>query len=127
MKRILTAIFLLSVTLSAQTQHITSPTEAFGFQPGADRKLADWKELTAYFKKLSSESNRVRFEEVGKTTEGRPFVTVTISAAENLVKLEHYKQIQARLADPRETTAEDQRTDCRRQDSACCYLQHPLH
>jgi hypothetical protein len=107
MKRILTAIFLLSVTLSAQTQHITSPTEAFGFQPGADRKLADWKELTAYFKKLSSESNRVRFEEVGKTTEGRPFVTVTISAAENLVKLEHYKQIQARLADPRETTAEE--------------------
>jgi hypothetical protein len=107
MKRILTAIFLLSVTLSAQTRHITSPTEAFGFQPGADRKLADWKELTAYFKKLSSESNRVRYEEVGKTTEGRPFVTVTISAAENLAKLEHYKQIQARLADPRETTAEE--------------------
>jgi hypothetical protein len=108
MKRLLTAILLLSsVALAAQTQHITSPTEAFGFQPGADRKLADWKELTAYFKKLSTESNRVRYEEVGKTTEGRPFVTVTISAPENLAKLEHYKQIQARLADPRKTTPEE--------------------
>lgn len=107
MKRLLIALISLSsVALAAPPKHITSPTEAFGFQPGADRKLADWKEITAYFQKLSSESDRVRYEEIGKTTEGRPFVTVTISAAENLAKLEHYKEIQARLADPRKATPE---------------------
>jgi hypothetical protein len=108
MKRLLMAFFFLpSVALAVPPKHITSPTEAFGFQPGADRKLADWKEITAYFQRLSSESDRVRYEEVGKTTEGRPFVTVTISAPENLARLEHYKQIEARLADPRKTTPEE--------------------
>jgi hypothetical protein len=108
MKRIAAALLLFSsVALAAPAKHITSPTEAFGFQPGADRKLADWKELTAYFQKLGTESNRVRYEEVGKTTEGRPFITVTISAPENLAKLEHYKQIQSKLADPRTTTPDE--------------------
>jgi hypothetical protein len=108
MKRILAALLLFSsVALAAPARHITSPAEAFGFQPGADRKLADWKDLTAYFQKLSSESNRVRYEEVGKTTEGRPFITVTISAPENIAKLEHYKQIQSKLADPRTTTLKE--------------------
>jgi len=108
MKRIAAVILLFSSFAAAvQPKHITSPTEAFGFQPGADRKLADWKEITSYFQKLSSESDRVRYEEVGKTTEGRPFVTVTISAPENLAKLAHYKQIQNKLADPRTTTPEE--------------------
>ena len=101
------ALILSSVAFAAPAKKITSPTEAFGFEPGTDRKLADWKELTAYFQKLASESDRVRYQEVGKTTEGRPFIAVTISAAENLAKLEHYKEIQHRLADPRITPADD--------------------
>ncbi len=44
---------------------------------------------------------------MGTTTEGRPFVTVTISSAENIAHLAEYKDIQAKLADPRVTT-EDQ-------------------
>ena len=73
-------LFFISLVpgLIAQ-KRITSPEAAFGFKPGTDRKLADWTELTAYFKKLSGESDRIRYEEVGKTTEGRPFITVTIS------------------------------------------------
>ncbi len=75
------AVFLLAANVAlAAPKHITSPEEAFGFKPGEDRKLADWKQLTAYFQKLALESDKVRFEEVGKTTEGRPFVAVTISA-----------------------------------------------
>src|SRR5579862_4699172 len=95
--------FFIAVGAGAQ-KHITSPEEAFGFMPGTDRKLADWVELTAYFKKLSTQSDRIRFEEVGKTTEGRPFVMVTISAPENLAHLDRYKEIQRKLADPRTTT-----------------------
>ncbi len=105
MKRLLAAVLLLSsAALAAPAKHITSPTEAFGFQPGTDRKLADWKELTAYFQKLGSESDRVRYEEVGKTTEGRPFITVTISSPETLAHLDHYKEIARKLADPRITS-----------------------
>lgn len=74
---------------------------------GADRKLADWNELTAYFKKLGTESDRTRYEELGKTTEGRPFIAVTISSADNLAHLDRYKEIQEQLADPRTTSPEE--------------------
>jgi len=101
-------LLLVSVTTAVLGQRrITSPEAAFGFKLGTDRKLADWTELTAYFKKLSTESDRIRYEEVGKTTEGRPFVTVTISAPENLAHLPHYQEIQRKLGDPRATSPEE--------------------
>ena len=109
MRKIAALLLLLaSTTFALRAQKsITSPQSEFGFKPGTDRKLADWKELTAYFKKLSSESDRIRYEEVGKTTEGRPFITVTISSAENLAHLAHYQEIQRKLADPRTTSPEE--------------------
>jgi len=103
-------LFLLSVspaTAVMAQKTITSPEAAFGFKPGTDRKLADWSELTAYFKKLAAESDRIRYEEVGKTTEGRPFITVTISARENLAHLAHYQEIQRKLADPRTASPDE--------------------
>jgi hypothetical protein len=85
---------------------ITSPDQAFGFKPGTDRKLADWKQLTAYYQTLAHQSSRVRYAELGKTTEGRPFIAVTISSSENLAQLAKYRDINRRLADPRTTTPE---------------------
>ena len=102
---ILLALVLPLATASAQ-QTVTSPEQAFGFQPGTDRKLADWTQLTVYFRTLSTQSDRIHYEEVGKTTEGRPFIAVTISSAENIAHLDEYRKIQAQLADPRVTTAE---------------------
>jgi hypothetical protein len=108
MKRVTASLILLFSVGSALAQEsITSPETTFGFKPGADRKLADWNQLTAYYKKLSTESDRVRYEELGKTTEGRPFIALTISAPENLKHLDHYLDIQRRLADPRTTTPEE--------------------
>jgi hypothetical protein len=98
---------LWAAFVATAQQKITSPEVAFGFKPGTDRKLADWSELTAYFKKLGAESDRIRYEDVGKTTEGRPFVAVTISSADNLAHLERYKEIQRKLADPRLTSPDE--------------------
>jgi Zinc carboxypeptidase len=108
MKKSIALLFVLfSVSVAMAQQNITSPEAAFGFKPGTDRKLADWNELTAYFKRLGAESDRIRYEEVGKTTEGRPFITVTISSADNLAHLDRYKEIQRKLADPRTTSPEE--------------------
>lgn len=98
------AIAVLSAV--ALGQSITSPEEAFGFKPGADRKLADWKQLTTYFETVSHQSKRVHFENLGLTTEGRPFVSLVISSPENLERAEEYKEILRRLADSRKTTAD---------------------
>jgi len=95
---------LIGVASAAAQKSVTSPEAAFGFRPGTDRKLADWKELTAYFKTLGTQSDRIHYEEVGKTTEGRPFIAVTISSADNIAHLDKYKKIAAALADPRATS-----------------------
>jgi hypothetical protein len=99
----LSLVFMLLVlfTLSISAQKIPAPNEIIGFTPGDDKKLASWNQIVDYFKKLDAASDRVKFEEIGKTTMGAPFVYATISAPENLKNLEKYKQINAKLADPR--------------------------
>jgi hypothetical protein len=104
-KRFLLALFLLTqVAGAAPTHHITTPEENFGFKPGTDRKLADWKDLVAYYQKLAGETDRIRYEELGKTTEGRPFIALTISAPENLQHLDEFKNITRKLSDARTTS-----------------------
>ncbi len=93
-------ILLLSFAVFAQTK-IPAPKDVLGFTPGDDKKLASWAQTVDYFQKLAKASNRVQFQEIGKTTLGAPFVYATISSPENLKNLEKYKQINDKLADPR--------------------------
>ncbi len=80
---------------------IPSPEEILGFTPGDDRKLASWNQVLNYFDALAKASNRVKFESLGKSTMDKPFVMATISAPENLARLDEYKRTQELLADPR--------------------------
>ena len=86
---------------------IPAPEDVIGFKPGDDRKLASWNQILTYFQKLDAASDRMKFEEIGKTTMGKPFVFATISTPENLQKLEYYKKINAQLADPRMIKSND--------------------
>src|SRR5829696_582558 len=94
-------LFVLAITTAAQ---IPAPKDILGFTPGDDRRLASWASIVDYFKKLDAASDRMIFEEIGKSTMGAPFVYATISSPENLKNLERYKQINAKLADPRKLT-----------------------
>src|SRR5437588_1841543 len=85
----------------AQNKSIPAPKDVLGFTPGDDRKLASWAKVVEYFQKLAVSSDRVKFEEIGKSTMGAPFVYATISAPENLKRLDEFKDIQRQLADPR--------------------------
>src|SRR5207244_9311891 len=86
---------------NAQSKTIPAPADVLGFTPGDDRKLASWAKVVEYFQKLAAASDRVKFEEIGKSTMGAPFVYATISAPENLKRLNEFKEIQRQLADPR--------------------------
>ncbi|HXQ73002.1 MAG TPA: M14 family zinc carboxypeptidase [Pyrinomonadaceae bacterium] len=81
---------------------VPMPSDVLGFTPGDDRKLASWSQVIEYFEQLDRASDRVIFETLGQTSFGKPFVMATISAPENLAKLDEYRQIQAQLADPRD-------------------------
>jgi len=105
---ILTALLFFTLSIEsdlqrtvAQTRTMPAPADVLGFTPGDDRKLASWAKVVEYFQKLAAASDRVKFEEIGKTTMGKPFVYATISAPENLKRLDEYKEIQRQLADPR--------------------------
>jgi len=80
---------------------IPAPESVLGFKIGEDRKLARWEQFVSYFRKLADSSDRVDLDVLGKTTLGRPFVAATISSAENMKRLDEFKEIQRRLADPR--------------------------
>jgi len=96
--RLCTLILFLAITAFAQ---IPAPKDSLGFTPGDDRKLASWAQVVDYFKKLDAASDRMVFEEIGKTTMGAPFVYATVSSPENLKNLAKYRDINAKLADPR--------------------------
>src|SRR4051812_44740070 len=87
---------------SAQsTRTIPTPASILGFEPGADRHLPSWKQVVDYFTALDKASPRVSVRTLGKTTLGRPFIVAIIADSSTLANLEHYRQIQRRLMDPR--------------------------
>lgn len=83
---------------------VPTPESHFGHKIGVDRELLDWDKVVSYFQLLAKSSDKIRVAEYGRTAEGRPLIVATIAAPETLKNLDHYKQIQRRLADPRTTT-----------------------
>jgi len=99
MKRTLFAIaFLLATTLTAAVQ---SPSQFLGFDVGADRNLADYKQIVSYFRALAAASPRVRVETLGKTTLGEDFIMAVVSSEGNMRNLEKIRENARKLADPR--------------------------
>jgi hypothetical protein len=78
-----------------------APSAFLRLELGADRTLADWTQSVAYLRALGDASPRVRVEDVGPTTEGRPYLIVTISSEANMARLETIRAANLRLADPR--------------------------
>ncbi|MGH9662326.1 MAG: M14 family zinc carboxypeptidase, partial [Bryobacteraceae bacterium] len=97
----LTILWLAAGTLAAQ---IPTPASHFGHDVTEDRKLLDWDKVVSYFRALEKASPRIRVAELGKSTNGRPFIAATIASPQTLQGLTRYADIQRRLADPRLTT-----------------------
>jgi hypothetical protein len=104
MSRCLPRVCAAAVFLASVAAAVTTPESWFGHGMGADRKLVMWDKVVGYYQQLAKESDRIRVDELGKTAEGRPFIAATIASSLTLRNLDHYRDIQARLADPRRTT-----------------------
>ena len=94
------ALVLGSLATQAAAQ-IPTPEEFFGHRMGADRKLAKWDRLVEYYELIGAQSDRVRVENVGASTLGRPFLVLYVSSPENLARLDDYQRMNAVLQDPR--------------------------
>jgi hypothetical protein len=106
---------------------IPSPRSVFGFNPGDDRTIVDWKQITDYFARLDRASDRVSVQTIGKSTLGRTMIAAFISAPENIRNLEKYKAIQARLADPRKVSGETERDQLAREGKTVVVISCSIH
>ena len=93
----------------ATSTTLPSPKSVFGFNPGDDRTIIDWKQITDYFARLDKASDRVQVTSIGTSTLGREMIAAFISAPENIRNLDKYKAIQAKLADPRKVAGDAER------------------
>jgi hypothetical protein len=84
-----------------------SPEDFLGRPVGTDFKLADWEQVSRFYRQLASSSPHVLLEEAGKTTEGREFLIAIISDEQNLERLDEIKAHARIIADPRGATDDE--------------------
>lgn len=77
---------------------VPKPASVFGFEPGADYKLADYSQMTEYYQQLAKSSKRVKLIEIGKSVQGRPLLLLFISSEKNLQQLDKWRSISKDLS-----------------------------
>ncbi|MFP8489576.1 M14 family zinc carboxypeptidase [Gracilimonas sp. Q87] len=93
-------VFIIMVVCSIQitAQHIPQPSDVFGFEVGADYKLADYDQMLEYYDQLDKASDRVKKITIGESVLGRPMLLLFISSRENLENMEKYREISKKLS-----------------------------
>src|SRR5215217_4502412 len=80
---------------------VPSPLKFFGYVPGEPGHLTYHAEIVRYYEALEKASPRVKLFRLGKSDEGRDMVALAIADEATIKSLDKYKQITAKLTDPR--------------------------
>ncbi len=127
-RQLLTFLVLLVPSSGAVAQTVVpTPRSHFGFEMGADRKLANWDQLTAYYERVAESSPRVQVDTLGSTTMGRPFIMLTITSEGNQARLDELKEIQLKLADPRQVRGQNELDGLLEQGKTVVLITHGIH
>ena len=94
---------ILLLAFSAAAQEIPSPESFLGHKVGEDRYLAPYLKVVEYFRALGASSARVTVQLAGKSTLGNDMLLVILTSETNQQRLDHYRDIARRLANPRTT------------------------
>jgi hypothetical protein len=87
---------------------VPSPDKVLGYVVGTPNKLTYSKDLYRYYRELAKSTPRVRvFSAPEKSEEGKEQMLVAVGDENLLAKLDRYKEITARLADPRKITEQE--------------------
>src|SRR5579883_2107038 len=122
----LAVTFAIAFSFAQPAARITTPKEALGFNIGDDYMVAGYEQLEGYWKKLASESDRMKLVDIGPTSEGRRQYMAILTSPENLKKLDHYRDISARLAHA-EGLTEQQAHELAREGKAVVWIDGGLH
>jgi hypothetical protein len=100
-RRLLLLIVLLLVaagSTSRAQRAVTSPSAQFGHSFGDDYFLANYQQISDYWKKLATESDRITLQPIGTTAGGRTQLMAIVTSPANQKNLAHYRDISRRLA-----------------------------
>ena len=124
---VLTAALVLSSPGALLSQGtITTPKQEFGANFGDDYFLANYAQISGYWRKLARESNRIVIRELGKTAEGRPHLMAIVTSPENHRNLARYQEISRRLANA-EGVSEEEARALAREGKAVVWIDGGLH
>jgi len=123
---LLLTLFAAANLTAQKAPKITTPREALGFNIGDDYQMASYSQLEVYWKKLATESDRMKLVEIGKTGFGRPQYMAIISSPDNIKNLAKYKTISQKLAHA-EGVTEEQAHQLARDGKAIVWIDGGLH
>jgi Zinc carboxypeptidase len=87
-------------TLLAQST-VTSPEKFFGFQLGADRKMARWDKIVQYYNLIEKQSGgKMKVINMGPTMNGNPFLMVIITSPKNLANIDTIRKNNLTIVHP---------------------------
>ena len=106
---------------------VPAPDTFLGHIVGAPDVLDHVAEINGYMRLLASRSPRVRVFSMGHSEEGREMILVAIADEATIRNLDHYRNITAKLADPRGLSdAEAAGVGSRREADLLGVRKHPL-
>ncbi|NUR36200.1 MAG: hypothetical protein HOQ30_19580, partial [Gemmatimonadaceae bacterium] len=80
---------------------VPTPLKVLGYVPGTIGRLAYVEELNRYFRAVEKASPRVRVFSLGMSDEGREMIVAAVADSATIARLDDYRAMAARLADPR--------------------------
>ena len=95
--------------------------------PGTIGRLSRTEDLNRYFRAVEAASPRVKVFSLGMSEEGREMIIAAVADEATIKRLDDYRSMAARLADPRGVSdAERDAADPRRQADVLAHGHHPL-
>jgi hypothetical protein len=88
----------------AQAQAVPPPEQYFGFEIGTTGKLAHFSKLQDYYELAAQRSNRLEYQNLGRTVLGHDYPFLLASSPKNLQNVDEILATNERLANPRGLT-----------------------
>jgi hypothetical protein len=86
---------------------VPSPLKVLGYVPGTPGRLSYVADINRYFRALDAASPRVTLVSLGMSDEGREMLLAVIADEATMARLDEYRTMLGRLADPRGLTPDE--------------------
>lgn len=126
MRRI-SGLFVLAFASVAWADKVPTPKEFLGHDVCEDYYLANYKELSGYWKLLATKSNRISVESIGKTEDGRDQLMCVITDPGNRRNLESIRRNNEKLARARDFKDDDEARKLVKNHKAVIWIDGGLH